>query len=69
MARTHRFELSMGEDVSNDLEELAIKLNTDWGDVLFRALSLYKEVKKEDGVQVVLVNANKKKVTRIVADL
>jgi len=49
MALKNRFKLRMGNDISNALDYLAVKLGTNQADVLRKALSLYIEVKKEEG--------------------
>lgn len=56
MALKKRFELRMGDDMSDALDDLAGKLKTDRAEVLRRALVLYERVKKDDSYKVVLVN-------------
>ena len=65
MALKNRFELRMGDDMLNALDDLAGKLGTNQADVLRKALSLYIEVKKEEGNQVILKNDKLKKLTTI----
>ena len=65
MALKNRFKLRMGNDISNALDYLAVKLGTNQADVLRKALSLYIEVKKEEGNQVILKNDKLKKLTTI----
>ena len=49
--------------MSNALDNLAGKLGTNQADVLRKALSLYIEVKKEEGNQVILRNDRLKTLT------
>ena len=65
MTPKNSFELRMGDDMSNALDNLAGKLGTDQADVLRKALSLYIEVKKEEGNQVILKNDKLKTLTII----
>ena len=51
--------------MSNALDDLAGKLGTNQADVLRKALSLYIEVKKEEGNQVILKNDKLKTLTTI----
>ncbi len=61
MAFSKRFELRIGDDMSDSLDKLAKGLKTDRADVIRRALVLYERVKKDDSFKVVLVNEAKDK--------
>lgn len=65
MALKNRFELRMGDDMLKALDKLADDLGTNQADVIRKALSLYIEVKKEKGNQVILKNDNLKSLTTI----
>lgn len=66
MALKNRFELRMGDDMSNALDHLAKDLRLDRADVIRRALALYTEVKSDDDNQVFLKNVKANKTIKIV---